>query len=34
VKQQIFDLTGRQHGVYLIRVVAGSEMGMTKIIKQ
>ncbi|MFZ4520419.1 MAG: PKD domain-containing protein [Bacteroidales bacterium] len=34
-KQQLFDLSGRVHGVYLIRVMNnGSEMGMTKIIKQ
>ncbi len=34
-KQQVFDLSDRQHGVYLIRVMNnGSEMGMTKIIKQ
>jgi len=29
-----FDLSGRQHGVYLIRLVNGSETGLTKIIKQ
>jgi hypothetical protein len=34
VKQHVFDLSGRQHGIYLIRVVNGSETGMTKIIKQ
>ena len=34
-KQQVFDLSGRLHGIYLIRVMNdGSEMGMTKIIKQ
>jgi len=34
MKQQVFDLSGRQHGVYLIRVLNGAEMGITKIIKQ
>ncbi len=34
LKQQVFDLSGRQHGVYLIRVINGAEMGITKIIKQ
>ncbi len=34
VKQQLFDLSGRQHGVYLIRVMNEGEMGMSKIIKQ
>jgi hypothetical protein len=29
-----FDLSGQQQGVYLIRVVNGSEMGMSKIIRQ
>jgi hypothetical protein len=33
-KQRVFDLSGRQHGVYLVRVMNGGEMGMTKIIKQ
>ncbi|MCX6306832.1 MAG: GEVED domain-containing protein [Bacteroidetes bacterium] len=34
-KQQVFDLSGRLHGIYLIRVMNdGGEMGMTKIIKQ
>jgi hypothetical protein len=33
-KQRVFDLSGRQHGVYLIRVMNGEEMGMSKIIKQ
>jgi hypothetical protein len=33
-KQQVFDLSGRQHGVYLIRVMNGTEMGLSKIIKQ
>ncbi len=32
--QQLFDLSGRQHGVYLIRLMNGNEMGLTKIIKQ
>ncbi|MCX6268622.1 MAG: GEVED domain-containing protein [Bacteroidetes bacterium] len=35
LQQQVFDLSGRQHGIYLIRVMNGKgEMGMTKIIKQ
>jgi PKD repeat protein len=34
VRQQVFDLSGKQHGVYLIRVMNGTEMGMSKIIKQ
>ncbi len=34
LKQQVFDLSDRQHGVYLIRVVDGKETGLTKIIKQ
>ena len=33
-KQHVFDLSGRQHGVYLIRVMTGDETGLTKIIKQ
>jgi PKD repeat protein len=32
--RQVFDLSGKQHGVYLIRVMNGSESGMAKIIKQ
>jgi|GEM_PF-2781379 len=34
VKRQVFDLSGRQKGIYLIRVITGIETGMTKIIKQ
>jgi len=33
-RQQVFDLSGRQHGVYLIRVLNGTEMGVSKIVKQ
>ena len=33
-KQQVFDLSGKQHGIYLIRVINGEEVGMTKIIRQ
>jgi hypothetical protein len=33
MKKQVFDLSGRQHGVYLVRIVKGDESGMTKIIK-
>jgi hypothetical protein len=32
-KQYVFDLSGKPHGFYLIRVINGSEMGMSKIIK-
>ncbi|MEI7725924.1 MAG: GEVED domain-containing protein [Bacteroidota bacterium] len=33
-RQQVFDLSGRQHGIYLVRLTYGKELGMTKIIKQ
>ncbi|MCX6303838.1 MAG: GEVED domain-containing protein [Bacteroidetes bacterium] len=33
-KQHVFDLSGKQHGIYLIRVMDGEETGMTKIIRQ
>ncbi|MDP1623731.1 MAG: GEVED domain-containing protein [Bacteroidales bacterium] len=34
VKQQIFDLSGKLHGIYLIRIMnEEGEMGLTKIIK-
>ena len=33
-KQHVFDLSAKQHGIYLIRVMSGDETGMTKIIKQ
>ncbi len=32
--QHVFDLSERQQGIYLIRVINGEEMGMTKIIRQ
>ncbi len=34
MNKQVFDLSGKQHGMYLIRVTNGEETGLKKIIKQ
>jgi len=34
MKQYIFDLSARQPGIYLVRVMKGNEVGVEKVIKQ